>query len=345
MKTIEIKLQSILDKSVDNIKVFGTSFAVKKGDFTWSGTAGNFEQNQSYFIASTTKLFTSALIFKLRCEGKLNLEDKISNYLNPEITQNLHVFKGVDYSEQLTIKHLLAHTSGIPDYFQKKGKNGKSLEDELINGKDQYWTFEQSIERSKSLEPLFAPGTKGKAHYSDSNFQLLGKIIETILGKTYAENCREFITQALYLQRTYLYQDATDATPKTLYYKDKPLPIHKAMTSFGPDGGIVSTSEDMLKFIEAFMTGVLFPHSYIAEIQDWYNIFFPMQAGIGIHLFKLPWYFNPFGTIPSFIGHSGLSGALAYYCPKKELYVVGTVNQVAYNDLSFRTMIKIAQNL
>jgi CRISPR/Cas system CMR-associated protein Cmr5 small subunit len=70
-----------------------------------------------------------------------------------------------------------------------------------------------------------------------------------------------------------------------------------------------------------------------------------MQAGIGNYLFKLPWYFNPFGTIPSFIGHSGLSGALAYYCPKKELYVVGTVNQVAYNDLSFRTMIKIAQNL
>jgi len=184
----------------------------------------------------------------------------------------------------------------------------------LINGKDQYWTFEQSIERSKSMEPLFAPSTKGKAHYSDSNFQLLGKIIETILGKTYAENCREFITQALYLERTYLYQDAT---PKTLYYKDKPLLIHKAITSFGPDGGIVSTSEDMLKFIEAFITGDLFPHSYIAEIQDWYNIFFPMQAGIGYYLFKLPWYFNPYFTIPSLISHTGLSSDLAYYCPKK----------------------------
>ncbi len=67
-----------------------------------------------------------------------------------------------------------------------------------------------------------------------------------------------------------------------------------------------------------------------------------MQAGIGIHLFKLPWYFNPFGTVPYFIGNSGLSGSLAYYCPKKELYIVGTVNQMAYNDLSFRTMIKIA---
>jgi CubicO group peptidase (beta-lactamase class C family) len=342
MKTIETKLQSILDKLIDNKKVFGTSFTIKKGDFVWSGTAGNFEPNQAYFIASTTKLFTSALIFKLRFEGKLNLEDKISIYLKPEIIQNLHIFKGVDYSEQITIKHLLAHTSGLPDYFQNKGKNGSSLEDELINGKDQYWTFEQCIDRSKAMEPLFAPGTKGKAHYSDTNYQLLGNIIETISGKTYAENCREFIIQALDLQHTYLYQDAADTIPKTLYYKDKPLPIQKAMTSFGADGGIVSTSEDMLKFIEAFMTGVLFPVSYISEIQVWNSIFFPMQAGIGIHLFKLPWYFNPFGTVPYFIGHSGLSGALAYYCPKKELYIVGTVNQVAYNDLSFRTMIKIA---
>jgi CubicO group peptidase (beta-lactamase class C family) len=281
----------------------------------------------------------------LRAEGKLNLDHKISSYLNPEIIQNLHIFKGIDYSKQITIKHLLAHTSGLPDYFQNKGKNGKSLEDELINGNDQFWTFEQSIERTKAMGPLFAPGAKGKAHYSDANYQLLGNIIATISGKTYAENCREFIIQALDLQHTYLYQDPTDTIPKTLYYKDKPLPIQKAMTSFGADGGIVSTSEDMLKFIKAFMTGVLFPVSYISEIQVWNSIFFPMQAGIGIHLFKLPWYFNPFGTVPYFIGHSGLSGALAYYCPKKELYVVGTVNQVAYNDLSFRTMIKIAMKL
>jgi len=344
MKTTETKLQSILDKLIDNKKVFGTSFAIKKGDFVWSGNAGNFEPNQAYFIASTTKLFTSALIFKLRFEGKLNLEDKISIYLKPEIIQNLHIFKRVEYSEQLTIKHLLAHTSGLPDYFQNKGKNGTSLEDELINGNDQYWTFEQSIDRIKAMEPIFAPGTKGKAHYSDANYQLLGKIIETISGKTYAENSRKFIIQALDLQHTYLYQDASDTIPKTLYYKDKPLPIQKAMTSFGPDGGIVSTSEDMLKFIEAFMTGVLFPASNISEIQEWNKIFFPMQAGIGIHLFKLPWYFNPFGTVHYFIGHSGLSGALAYYCPNKKLYVVGTVNQLAYNDLSFRTMIKIALN-
>jgi CubicO group peptidase (beta-lactamase class C family) len=193
--------------------------------------------------------------------------------------------------------------------------------------------------------PLFAPGAKGKANYSDANFQLLGKIIETITQKSYSENCKEFIIQPLGLTKTYLYQDSTDKTPKTLYYKSKELIIPKAMTSFGADGGIVSTSTDLLIFIEAFFTGRMFPLTYIPELQEWNKIFFPMQSGIGIHLFKLPWLLNPTGAVPYFIGHSGLSGALAYYSPKENIFVVGTVNQVAHPDISFRTMIKLAMAL
>ena len=70
-----------------------------------------------------------------------------------------------------------------------------------------------------------------------------------------------------------------------------------------------------------------------------------MKSGVGIHLFKLPWIFNPAGAVPYFIGHSGLSGALAYYSPKENLYVVGTVNQVAFPDISFKTMINFTQKL
>ena len=195
------------------------------------------------------------------------------------------------------------------------------------------------------MASLFAPGTKGKANYSDANFQLLGKIIETITHKSYSENCQEIIIKPLGLQKTYLYQDSTDKTPKILYYKSKELNIPKAMTSFGADGGIVSTSSDMLVFIEAFFTGKLFPKAYIDELQKWNKIFFPMQSGIGIHLFKLPWIFNPTGAVPYFIGHSGLSGALAYYSPKENIFIVGTVNQVAHPDISFKTMIKLTQKL
>lgn len=339
------KFQNILNKTVDNKKVFGTSFAFKKDTLTWQGSSGNMSIDQPYFIASTTKLFTTAIILKLRAEGKLNLDDKISKYIDQSILSGLHVYKEKDYSQELTIKHLLSHTSGLPDYFQDKGSNGKSLEDELISGNDQYWTFEQTIERTKSIKPHFVPGTKGKAHYSDANFQLLGKIIENITHKSYAENCQDIIIKPLGLTNTYLYQDSTDTTPKTLYYKSTELNIPKAMTSFGADGGIVSTSTDMLFFIEAFITGKIFPKEYINELQEWNNIFFPMKSGIGIHLFKLPWIFNPTGAVPYFIGHSGLSGALAYYSPKENIFIVGTVNQVANPDISFKTMIKLTQQI
>lgn len=257
----------------------------------------------------------------------------------------LHFYKGKDYSQELTIRHLLSHTSGLPDYFQDKGASGKSLENELMAGNDQFWTFEESIDRSKKMSPLFVPGTKGKAKYSDANFQLLGKIIETITGKSYAENCQDRIIQPLSLTKTYLYQDATDEKPKMLYHKSKELKIPKAMTSFGPDGGMVSVSADMLVFIEAFFTGKLFPLSYIDELQEWNRIFPPMRAGVGIHLFKLPWIFDPTGAIPYFIGHSGLSGALTFYSPKENIYIAGTVNQTAHPDISYRTMISLTQRI
>jgi len=336
-------LQSILEKTVDGKMVFGTSFGIKKNDFTWFGASGNLSIDQSYFIASTTKLFTTAIILYLKSEGKLQLEDKISIYLDKSIMNGLHIYKGNDYSDEITIKHLLSHTSGLADYFQGKGREGQSLEDDIKNGNDQFWTFEQAIERTKAMPTLFIPGTKNKAHYSDANFQLLGKIIELITNKSYATNCDELIIKPLKLSHTYLYKDATDKTPKTLYYKENELDIPKAMTSFGADGGIVSTSADMLVFIQAFFTGLLFPKEYIDDLQEWNNIFFPMKSGIGIHLFKLPWIFNPTGAMPYFIGHSGLSGALAYYSPKENIFIVGTVNQVASPDISFRTMIKLAQ--
>jgi CubicO group peptidase (beta-lactamase class C family) len=336
-------LQAVLNKTIDGKKVFGTTFAIKKGGFNWLGASGNLSTNQTYFIASTTKLFTTAIILHLKKEGKLKLEDKINNYLDKSIINGLHIYKGKNYSDTITIKHLLAHTSGLADYFQGKGPNGKSLEDELVSGNDQFWTFEQAIERTKAIKPHFIPGTKSKANYSDANFQLLGKIIEVVTNKSFSTNCDELIIKPLNLSNTYLYRDTTDKTPKTLYYKANELDIPKAMTSFGADGGMVSTSTDMLIFIEAFFTGKLFPNEYINTLQEWNNIFFPMKSGIGFHLFKLPWIFNPIGAVPYFIGHSGLSGALAYYCPKENIYVVGTVNQVAHPDISFKTMIKLTQ--
>lgn len=340
------KLQKVLDGSVDQKKVFWTSFCIQYGDEPWAWTSGNFvSPHEQYFIASTTKLFTTAVILGLRHKKKIGLDDAISEYIDKSVLEGIHTLRGTDSSGKITIRHLLAHTSWIPDYFQKKWNDGKSLEQDLVTGKDQFWSFEDCIERSKSMKPLFFPGEKGKAHYSDTNFQLLGKIIENITGESLESNYTEYIYAPLGLKDTYLYSEPTDSRPKNLYYKNNELIVPKAMTSFGADGSIVSNSFDLNTFLRGFFGGKLFPKEYIAELQEWNPIFFPMQSWVGIHRFKLPWIFNPFGSIPEFIWHSGLSGTVAYYAPKYNIFITGTVNQIAYPDTSFKVMIKIVQSL
>jgi CubicO group peptidase (beta-lactamase class C family) len=343
MKDIEKKFQEILDRAVNNKKIFGTSFCLKYQGEYWCAASGNLQTDSQYFIASTTKLFITTIILNFRSKGILNLDDKIAQYLPASIVNGLNVFHGKDYSDQITIKQLLAHTSGIPDYFQGRVKGSKSWEIELKSGSDRSWTSSEAVEHSKRMKPAFIPGISGKAQYSDTNFQLLGAIIETLTQRSINEDVNNIIIEPAGLDQTYLYTDAGDLTPASLYYKGSKLEIPKAMVSFGPDGGVVSTSRDMMVFIENFFSGKFFPASYIDELKVWNRIFYPMQSGIGIHLFKLPAFLSPFQRFPELIGHSGLSGALAYYCPEKEFFVTGTVNQIAYPDSSFRLALKLIQ--
>ena len=341
----EKRLRLLLDQTIDGKRIFGCSFGYVTGEDRWVGSAGNIGLDQPYFIASTTKLFTTALIQQLHSQGALQLNDRIDQFLDTSIMDGLHVYKGIDYSRLLTISELLAHTSGLPDYFQDKNSSGPSLMKSLLSGEDQAWTFEDAVKRGKALSPHFAPSARNKAFYSDLNFQLLGKIVEVITGDSYADVCRRSICTPLGLSATYMYSDPLDNRPIPMYFQDQVLSIPGAMTSFGPDGGIVSTTSDMLTFLEAFFTGKLFPVEYLNSMKKWNSIFFPMKSGVGIHLFSLPFLMNPFGLVPDFIGHSGLSGALAFYDPGKKIFIAGTVNQVARPDLSFRTMIRLYQTI
>jgi CubicO group peptidase (beta-lactamase class C family) len=335
------QLQKIIDKTIDQKRVFGAVVEVHAPNFEWRSAAGNLQPQTQYFIASTTKIYVTAIIMKLREQGKLSIDDKISKYLSTDITNQLHIYKNKDYSKDLTIKHLLAHTSGLPDYFQGKKADGKSLLEDLSQGNDKAWTFEEIIALSKTMKPDFEPDQKGKALYSDTNFQLLGKIIEVITGETIEKCMQKMLFEPLKLEKTYLYVDPTDKRPSSMYYKNKPLPIPLAMTSFKADGGIVSTAAESMIFLKAFFGGQLFPKTYLDEMYIWNDVMFPLEYGIGVMRFKLPRIFSPFKAIPEGRGHSGLSGAFSFYYPEKELFIVGTINQIDSPSLSYKLMAKL----
>ncbi len=181
-------------------------------------------------------MYTTTVLLNLESENKIDISDPISKYLSNEIIHGLHILDGIEYSGALTIQNLLAHTSGLPDYFQQVIDKKGSLLDLISKNTDISWTFEQAIDWSKKMKPKFIPNKKGSAHYSDTNFQLLGKIIETVTETSLEANYEKYIYTPLQLKNTYLYRDFLDQKPKNIYFKEHELTIPKAMASFGPDG-------------------------------------------------------------------------------------------------------------
>ncbi|MGF1637914.1 MAG: serine hydrolase domain-containing protein [Cyclobacteriaceae bacterium] len=332
------KVQRIVSKSIDRKNILGMVICLSKNDEVATFAAGNMTENQQYFIASVSKLYTSSIAFKLADNGTLKLDDRISKYLSEELIEDLHIYKGVDYSKEITIRHLLSNTSGLPDYFEQKQSNGRILKNDLIRGVDVKLTFEDIIKLSKEMSSVFPPGKKGHAFYSDTNYQILGQIIEKVSGSSMAEAYQKYIFDPLDLRQTYLYQDIEDGRPADLYYKNKVIRIPKIMSSFTSDGGIVSTARENMTFLKAFFQGQLFSLHHFDEMYRWNRIFYPFKYGMGVARFKF------FGTY-ELLGHPGASGSFAFYCPKKDAFITGTINQIHKPGLPYRSILKILQTI
>lgn len=165
-KINEEVLNKALNQIINKKNVFRAVLCVESGDnsFSWTGAAGDMQKDSCYFIASVTKLYVTAVVMRLIEEGKLQLDDPIAKYLHEDFMQGLHVLKGVEYSQDITIKHLISNTSGIPDYFFHKQSNGQTFADQILGGEDVAWQLEETITYAKQLTPKFSPGKKGKAH-------------------------------------------------------------------------------------------------------------------------------------------------------------------------------------
>lgn len=298
-----------------------------------------------YFIASTTKLYVTALVMQLRHAGRLDLDTPAAALLDPAIMAEIHVLRGVDASGGITVRQLLSHTSGIADYFEQRRRDGSSqFEGALAH--DFAWTFADVLRIVKEqLAPKFPPGTPGKAFYSDTNYQLLGAIIEGASGTSYEEALQRRILDPLGLVDTYPFTLATldryDQVSAMLYDQQRVV-IPQAMASVRADGGIVSTNRDGLRFLQAFMTGELFPRAYLDEMQQpWNRIFQPLEYGVGLMRFALPRIFTLGRRVPPMVGHSGASGAVLFFVPELDLYVAGTVNQIKKRSLSYHVMTRL----
>ena len=348
----ETLLNSCLDNMIAKKNIYSAVLRIESGDgsFAWTGSRGEMEPCSKYFIASVTKLYVTAVIMALVEEQKVNLDEKIAAYLPSSYVEKLHVLKGTDYSNQITVKHLLANTSGLPDYFTHKEQGKPSASSLLLRGTDEPWSLEKTISYIKKMTPKFAPGQKGKAAYSDTNFQLLGKIIETVTGKSISVVFKDYIFDKVGLCHTYVFSDITDSDPIAFYYQNKRLWLPNYMASISVEGGIVSTAYEVMVFLKAFFAGRFFSKEKIEALKKW-NLLLPPPGlfyfGIGLEKTPTPRFVSPFKPINEIIGFWGQTSAFAWYNSDTDLYFSGTANQVngAGHRAAMGAIIKIIKSV
>ena len=340
------------DKAVKNCVL-----SVMKGDgsFSWSGAAGIASQDGQapmakdtpIYISSITKLYTATAIMRLYEKGALSLDDPMAKYLPEGLIRGIHVYEGKDYSSAITIKQLLSHTSGIADYYTEKPEGGGSLFDLILQEPERSWTVDETIERAqKDLKPNFPPGTE--ASYSDTNFQLLGKIIEAVTGKPLHIVYEEFFFRPLGLTHTWLIgrskpQVAPSAKPADVFCKDMNITKTRANGAYWADGGIVSTVEEMIVFLKALNEGRIVTSDTLKLMHNWHKLHFPLQYGYGTMYVKFPRFMNMVMKVPPLWGHSGSTGSFLYYSEDLNLYLAGTIDQTESQSKPFRVMSKVIE--
>ena len=281
------KLQAALDEDVNLQKVPGLQAFVRMADGkTWSGTSGTTDLARKNLmhhddvirIGSTTKTFTAVLVLKLVEQGRLSLDDSIAKW-----------FPTVPNAEAITVRDLLNHSSGIPEIIPK------GLMKSVIPST--YWTRDELLQLIASDKLLFTPGTKFE--YSNSNFILLGFILEDVTGKTALQLLHEQILDPLNLKNTY-FIPYEPAPARLVTGFDRDLAKIPGMLEIAPDntswatlaftsGAIASTADDLGVFFDNLFAGKLLSPAMMEEMKTFIPASNPgldAQTGSGLGLMR-----------------------------------------------------------
>ncbi|MBX2846432.1 MAG: beta-lactamase family protein [Saprospiraceae bacterium] len=309
----------------------GATLLVRDKDGLWIGADGkadiesdiDLQACNSFLIASISKVFTSAAVYRYIDKDILSLEDPISQWLDPIFVEE------VKNADQAQIKHLLAHTSGIADYYTN------AFELDRINKVNNDWSKEEVLGYVFGKK---ATNSVGQTYaYSNTNFLLLAMILERASGLSFEEVYRQEVFAPLGLT--------------TAYYNERnPLPVgvvkgyvdiygngqfvesaflYGDEIGIGGDGGIAINAFDLATFFEEMMKGNLISQSSLDRMTEWFDLpedwhwdeFGQTESGFGIEKFN-----TPFGEA---VGHSGgVDGfsSLALYFPEEDMTYILLVN-------------------
>lgn len=303
------KLNKFFDVLAEKNKAMGSLAMLKNGNIVYQRSVGfaNAEEKKSstvktkYRIGSISKMFTAAVIFQFAEKGKIKLTDKLAKY-----------FPNVPNAKTITIAQLLNHRSGLHN---------------LTDDADfqSYYTKPQTktamLEIISKAKPDFEPDAK--AQYSNTNYILLGYIIEKISGKSFSEVLRTNITSKINLPDTYLGGKIAVNNDESFSYNFQngwqKLP-ETDMSIPGGAGAIVSTATDLTIFADALFKGNIVSQNSL-------NQMLTIRDNYGMGIFEYP-VFAKKG-----FGHTGgIDGfnSMLLYLPDEDLAVAYISNGTVY---------------
>ena len=303
-----------------------------------SGTAMTVET--PFLSASIGKLFTATLVMSLAEEGLLSLDDSIVDWLDDSVIDGLPVQGGEFALKDVTIRRLWAHKSGLPDYFEGQTKDGAPNVFELISeDPERSWTPMLLLDYVKShYEPAGVPGEAFL--YADTNYDLLGLIVEAASGQTFHEVMTERIFQPFGLQNTWMHAHST-APYADVWLQDFNAAGASALSLDWAGGGLATTVDDLRTFLRSLLNNK--PISLDAFQAEWTENAMAKGIDYGYSL----WRIRPGGlsfllkSYPEVLGISGSTGSFLYWVPKHDAVIAGSFNQTDYREKHVAFLIKV----
>ncbi|MFN7327508.1 MAG: serine hydrolase domain-containing protein [Chitinophagales bacterium] len=313
------KLDAYLDALESNDKFMG-SIAVSKAGVPFFSRSIGYEEiatqrkadsNSIYRIGSISKTFTTVLVMKAVEGRKLDLDQTIHSF-----------FPGITNSDKITLRFLLQHRSGIPNFTEDAA---------YLTWHTEAKSEQEMVAMIEKLGSDFIPGTT--AAYSNSNFVLLTYILEKTYQQSYAELLRDQIIKPLGLTNTF-YSGVLDPSKKECksYRKEGSWKLEAVTDPSVPlgAGSIVASASDVVAFSAALFGGKLVSKQSLEWMQT-------VQDGYGMGLFPMPFY-DQRGW-----GHTGgidgFSSVFAYF-PEGDVSFAITSNghDMNMNDLSIAVL-------
>ena len=306
-----------------------------------------------FHTASVGKVMTATLVGMLVEQGRLGFDTPVGKLLPASDLDGLPAAPGTDFAADVTVEHLLTHTSGLPDYFEPKRTTETDYSIEVTAGRpDRRWTPSDLLDEVRGREAVGTPGER--FCYGDPGFVLLGRTVEEVTGEPFNAVLRARVLEPSGMEHSSTpYSDAR--TPADVAHLDvAPFWIAEhelshalSMSLDWAGGGIVATPADLVSFQRALHGGQLVsPDTLLRMTTARHRFRRGIHYGAGMVTVRFGEFTPPFlRGLPEPVGGLGHFATHMFFYPELDAHVVLNFHAYRRMNQSFMTHARIASLL